>query len=150
VVAGASTPETAEIESGLDQHEDEPSDRVVEVHRDVSESEKERHLRSATVVVLPSSIESFGIVLLEAWAAATPVVTFDTPVMRDVVEQGTDGLLVDPGDDAALARAISSLLTDPKRCRSMGLAGFAKVKRQYSWARAAEQVESIYTSIIGT
>jgi len=150
VVAGASTPETAEIESGLDQHADEPSDRVVEVHRDVSESEKERHLRSATVVVLPSSIESFGIVLLEAWAAATPVVAFDTPVMRDVVEEGTDGLLVDPGDDAALAGAISSLLTDPKRSRSMGLAGFAKVKRRYSWARAAEQVEKIYASIIGT
>lgn len=150
VVAGATTPDTAEIESALDRYAGGPSDRAIEVHRDISESDKERHLRSATVVVLPSSIESFGIVILEAWAAATPVVTFDTPVMRDVVEQGADGLLVDPGNDVALAGAISSLLADPERSRSMGRAGFAKVQRRYSWSRAAEQVETIYASIIGS
>jgi glycosyltransferase involved in cell wall biosynthesis len=148
VVAGATTPETAGIESRLNRYDDDPAVRVVEVHRDISELEKEQYLHSATVVVLPSTIESFGIVLLEAWAAATPVVTFDSPVMREVVEQGVDGLLVDPGDDAALASAITGLLTDPRRSRSMGLAGFAKVQRRYSWARAAEQVEKIYTSII--
>jgi glycosyltransferase involved in cell wall biosynthesis len=150
VIAGATTPETAEIRAMVADSTTGPETGEVEFLPDLSESEKQRLLRSASVLVLPSTMESFGIVLLEAWASATPVIALDTPVMREVVTSGIDGVLVDPGDDEEMAGEISGLLTDPERARAMGLSGFRNVADRYSWDAAAEQLEAIYESIVET
>ncbi len=149
VIAGATTPETAEIRTMLAGYSAGPGPGAVDFLPDLSESDKERLLRSASVLVLPSTVESFGIVLLEAWASATPVVAFDTPVLRDVVADGVDGLLVQSDGDA-LSEAIVDLLADPERRRSMGLAGFEKVRTRYSWDAAARSLEAVYRSVVGS
>ena len=80
----------------------------------VSEQDKLRELREADVLCAPSlSGESFGMVLTEAFAAATPVVASDIPGYRDVVRDGSDGVLSRPGDALALAEALRALALDP-------------------------------------
>ena len=148
VIAGATTPETAQIRAMLTDATIGSGSGAVEFLPDLSESDKERLLHSASVLVLPSTMESFGIVLLEAWASATPVIALDTPVMSEVVTSGVDGFLVEPNNDEAMAEAITGLLTDPDRARSMGLAGFRNVTDRYSWDTAAQQLESVYESVV--
>src|SRR6185437_10238762 len=82
----------------------------------VSEEEKLRRLREADVLCAPSlSGESFGMVLTEAFAAATPVVASDIPGYRDVVRDGEDGVLIPPDDPLALAGTLRALALDPAR-----------------------------------
>ncbi len=79
----------------------------------VSEPEKLARLRAADVACFPANAaESFGVVLLEAMAAGTPVVAGDIAGYRNVGTHGVDALLVDPHDPAALARALSEVLDD--------------------------------------
>lgn len=117
---------------------------------DVPETEKQRLLATARCLVLPSRIESFGLVLLEAWSLGVPVIALDLPVFRELIEHGVDGLLVSPGDTRALADAISVLLADPVRARDMGLAGRRKVAARYTpEAVAARLVEACELALSG-
>lgn len=77
-------------------------------------------LEQATIVCLPSYREGFPKSLLEACAAGRPIVTTDAPGCREVLRGGAHGVLVAPRDGAALARAVSTLLDDPSRLRTMG------------------------------
>jgi len=143
VIAGAPTPDLPTIRESF-ANVDMPATGHIEFHTDVSESDKTRLLQEATVVVLPSERESFGIVLLEAWAAATPVVVVDMPVMRETVREGRDGLLFPGGDTHALGCRLKELLNDPGRSRSLGLAGYERVRHDFSWHAAAERLETVY------
>jgi glycosyltransferase involved in cell wall biosynthesis len=100
-------------------------------------------LRDADVVVSPSLRESFGMVILEAWSVATPVVAIDTPVSRSIVSNGRDGILVLP-EAARFAEAVISVLADASLAKRMGLAGHTKVRRTYNWDRSAETLHSLY------
>lgn len=79
----------------------------------IDDDEKASRLRGADVFCAPSLRgESFGVVLLEAMAAQTPVVASDLDGYRNVARPGTDALLVPPGDPRALADALTAVLTD--------------------------------------
>jgi phosphatidylinositol alpha-mannosyltransferase len=87
------------------------SDARIEWLGRVSDDELARRLRGADVFCAPSLHgESFGIVLLEAMAASTPIVASDLPGYRNVARPGQDGVLVPPGDAAALAGALNDVL----------------------------------------
>jgi phosphatidylinositol alpha-mannosyltransferase len=92
--------------------------------------------------------ESFGIVLAEAMAVGTPVVCSDIGGYRDVVRDGTDGLLVPPGDAEALAEALAGLLDNPARLAAMGEAAAAGARR-YAWEVVAGQVTEVYRAALG-
>ena len=117
-------------------------------YQDISEDDKHRLLRTATVLILPSVRESFGVVLLEAWAAGTPVVAIDSPVIRDTVIDGIDGVLVPEGNDRLLAGALLDRLEDPIGSRTMGLACYARLESEYSWESAAARLEHAYRQTI--
>jgi phosphatidyl-myo-inositol alpha-mannosyltransferase len=87
--------------------------------------------------------ESFGIVLLEAMAAGRAVVASDLPGYRSVVSPGRDGLLVPPGDAAALATALAGLLDDPDRRASMIAAGRATAAA-HDWPVVARRLRAVY------
>ena len=99
-------------------------------------------LLAAKALVAPSlGGESFGIVLTRALACATPVVASDIPGYRDVMTPET-GLAFPPGDVAALADAVESLLADEPRRQAMGTAGRRLAQERYAWdaiARAARR-----------
>jgi phosphatidylinositol alpha-mannosyltransferase len=86
--------------------------------------------------------ESFGMVLIEAFATATPVVASDIPGFADVATREA-AVLVPPGDERALADAICGLLDDEERRVAMGRAGRA-LAGAYSWDGIAARLEAIY------
>jgi glycosyltransferase involved in cell wall biosynthesis len=105
------------------------------------------YYRAADLLVLPSETagEAFGMVLLEAMACGRAVVASDLPGVRSVVSHGRDGLLVPPRNVDALAAAITEIARMPEEARmGMGLAGRAKVEREYDWARIGDLLESLY------
>jgi len=96
---------------------------------------------------VPRGSESFGIVLLEAMAAGKPIVGADIPGYRDVIEHGTDGLLVPQGDTPALAEALRQLIVDRARRESMGRSGREKARR-YDWVHLARDVAAVYEGVL--
>lgn len=140
VVAGARTGLSAPIEAAIAALP--PALRArVDSPRDLPEAAKHDLLARARVLVLPSRMESFGIVLLEAWVQGTPVVTLDTPVGRAVVTHGHDGLCVPPSDPAALSAALAQLLADPSLAQRLGTAGRTTSLTHHTWPLVAERYE---------
>jgi glycogen synthase len=104
-------------------------------------------LASATVVVVPSRYESFGLVALESLAVGTPVVAFAIPSLQEIILPGC-GVLVEPFDAGALAGAIQSLLDDPAARASIGAAGLGR-SAEFDWDSAAKAQEIAYTAALG-
>src|SRR3954454_21186071 len=116
----------------------------VDIAGRVSEDEKWRLLHGADLVCAPSlGGESFGIVLLEALAAGTPVVSSDIPGYRDVVRDDVEGRLVAPGDPAALGEAIRALAVRAGHRAELAVAARERAER-FAWAHVAEEVEQAY------
>ncbi len=85
--------------------------------------------RNAAVFALPSAQEGFGIVFLEAMASSLPIIAAHAAAVPEVVANGSTGILVPPGDDAALADAMTKLLDEPSTRRTMGSAGREHVRQ---------------------
>lgn len=85
--------------------------------------------------------------LLNYMALAQPVVAFDTPVHREYL--GDLGVYVPPGDVTALSEAIELLVHDRKRRDLIGRQLRLRAKKQYSWRRAGEEIESLYWQLTG-
>lgn len=103
---------------------------------------KWRLLREADVVVVPSRFESFGLVVLEAFAAGTPVVAFDLPALRELVTPDC-GTLVPCFDVDDFAKALGEILDDPERAARMGQDARRRAEA-YSWDAAASAQERAY------
>ncbi len=114
----------------------------------ISEAEKARRLRGADVVCAPSLHgESFGIVLLEAMAASTPIVASDLPGYRNVARDGQEAALVAPGDPAALAAAVRRVLDEPDRREALVEAGDARAA-EFSMDHLAERYLDLYETAV--
>jgi glycosyltransferase involved in cell wall biosynthesis len=108
-------------------------------------SELARELAEASVVALPSLWpEPFGLVGIEAQAAGRPVIASATGGVRDWLQDGVSGLLVEPGDHVALADALNRLLADPARQREMGAAGRASVAAGFTPERHVAALAQAY------
>jgi phosphatidylinositol alpha-mannosyltransferase len=114
----------------------------------ISEEEKARRLRAATVFCAPSvGGESFGIVLLEAMAASTTVVASDIDGYRNVARADRDALLVQPNDAGALRDALRRALDDPSR-RAELIASGEQRAAEFSMRRLAERFLALYESAL--
>jgi phosphatidyl-myo-inositol alpha-mannosyltransferase len=110
----------------------------------MSEVEKARRMRAAEVFCAPSLHgESFGVVLLEAMAASTPIVASDLPGYRNVARPGVEALLVPPGDAIALAAALEQVLAGgPMIDQMVGQADCRAA--HFSMQRLAERYTGFY------
>jgi phosphatidylinositol alpha-mannosyltransferase len=109
-----------------------------------------RYYNSAHVFCsVPSGSESFGLVLLEAMAAGKPVIATDIDGYRNVIANGTEGILVRPGDTAALTRAMDRLAGDPTLREAMGTLGRRKAGG-FDWIKIAREVERLYVRLVET
>ncbi|MBM4428730.1 MAG: glycosyltransferase family 4 protein [Chloroflexi bacterium] len=102
------------------------------------------------VVLASTSPEPFGRVLIEAMAAGKPVVATDAGGVREIVQDGVQGLLVPPGDAAALGRAIIEVLTRPEQAAAMGRAGQARVKERFNIQQYVDGVQAVYRQLLSS
>ena len=103
----------------------------------------------ATLAVVPSLYEGFGLPAGEAMACEVPLVATTGGALPEVVgRDGKAGLLVEPGSGPELARAIGELLDAPERRREMGEHGRQRVESLFTWRRAAERRVEIYREAI--
>ena len=112
------------------------------------ETEKDSLYTDCDVFVLPSMVESFGIVFLEAWIHGKPVIGCRTGPVASVITEGEDGLLVRYGDVEGLAEAIMRLLNDADLRNKLGSKGREKVLKRYTWDKIVSKVEAIYQMLI--
>jgi glycosyltransferase involved in cell wall biosynthesis len=110
-------------------------------------ADKAALLHGADLLVLPSYSENFGNVVLEAMAAALPVVVTPEVGLAAVVREHDAGLVAD-GDPARLAAALRELLADPGRRRAMGSRGAAAAARCFGWDGVAARMEEVYRTVL--
>jgi glycogen synthase len=147
VVVCASTPDTPEIEDRF-QAVTATVPAVRWIPEVVPVDDLLQLYSHAAVFVCPSIYEPFGLINLEAMACETPVVASAVGGIPEVVEDGRTGLLVPPGEPAALAEAIRWVLAHPDEGRALGRAGRRRVEERFTWARVAEQTESVYRAAV--
>jgi glycosyltransferase involved in cell wall biosynthesis len=94
-------------------------------------------------------VEAYPTKLFEYMASAIPVVASDFPVWREIVGSDDCGLLVDPTDADAVARAIVELLDDPERAAAMGVRGRKAVLERYRWDIQGARLVDWYAEILG-
>ena len=116
----------------------------------VDDAAKASALRSADVYCAPNTGgESFGIVLVEAMAAGTPVVASDLHAFRQVLRDGDAGRLVPVEDGAALAAGLVAVLEDNRLAKRYVAAGSDAVRR-YDWSVVANQIMRVYETVAGS
>ena len=113
----------------------------------VDEADKPSVYAGADVYCAPNTHgESFGIVLIEAMAAGTPVVASDLEAFRRVLDDGEAGVLFPVGDTAALAGSLVALLQDPERRRLLSAKG-SRVVQAYDWQHVAREIVEVYETV---
>jgi glycosyltransferase involved in cell wall biosynthesis len=105
-------------------------------------------LSSIDIFVLPSLFEGLGVAVLEAMAAARPVVASDVGGLRELVADGESGLLVPPGVASSLAQALLTLIAEKNLIREMGKNGRARVREHFTMERMARQNEDYYYELL--
>ena len=139
---GSDGPETAALRSRW------AGDPRVEWLGRLSDAEKVARLRGADVFCAPSLRgESFGVVLIEAMAAETPIVATELPGYANVARAGQDAELVQPGDPKALAAALKRVLEDPALAARLVASGRDRAV-EFSMDRLADRYVELYTSLV--
>ncbi|NEP01571.1 MAG: glycosyltransferase family 1 protein [Symploca sp. SIO2E9] len=103
---------------------------------------------AADVCVVPSHYEPFGLVAIEAMASGTPVVASDVGGLQFTVVPEQTGLLVPPKDDAAFAKAIDRILSNPDWRNQLGYWARTRVENQFSWDGVAHQLGELYSKLL--
>jgi phosphatidylinositol alpha-mannosyltransferase len=135
--------EVADVKAGLDP---DLVDRV-EFLGLVSQEDKARALHSADIYVAPNTGgESFGIILLEAMAAGTPVVASDIEAFQRVLDEGRAGVHFGNEDADDLAEQLIWLLGDPDRRDALRAAGRVRAA-EFDWSSVAKKVLEVYMSV---
>ena len=105
--------------------------------------------RAASVVLVPSHSESFGLVALEAQACGTPVVAAAVGGLRTAVRDGYSGVLVDGHDPAAWARVLEKLITSPRRLAQLSRGALAHAS-EFGWPKTADRLIGVYTDAMNS
>jgi glycosyltransferase involved in cell wall biosynthesis len=101
-------------------------------------------LTAADVLVLPSRVEGFGYVLVEAMAARLPVVATNASSIPEIVVDGETGYLHDVGDVAAIGRHIATLLSDDSHAAVVGQAGYDRACKRFSVTAMLDNLERLF------
>lgn len=111
--------------------------------------EKEELLSNALIFVLPSYLEGFPIVLLEAKSYGLACLASDIPPHREMIRSGTDGLLFDSSDFSDLTQKLKILLNSPEKVRKIGEDAQKEAKGRFDWNEVGEKTENAYREITG-
>lgn len=95
----------------------------------------------ASIFCLPTRLEPFGIVFIEAMSYGLPLVAPRTGAVPDLVEDGKNGFIFEPGDIEGMALRLTQLLDNPDMCRRFGSVGYELVRERYTWDRVAQKMK---------
>ena len=112
----------------------------------ISDDEFVRQYARASMAVVASVYEGFGLPAGEAMACGVPVISTTGGALPEVV--GDAGVLVPPRDPLALAQAMADLLDHPERAAELGRRGYNRVLRHFTWQQAAEKTVAAYHEVI--
>jgi glycosyltransferase involved in cell wall biosynthesis len=113
----------------------------------VETDELVRLYQRASLVVVPSLYEGFGLPATEAMACGAPVVASAAGALPEVMHTGGGGLLVTPGDPDALAKGIATLLDEPEARARLGAEARPRIVAAYSWPRIASLTAALYLRV---
>jgi glycosyltransferase involved in cell wall biosynthesis len=105
-------------------------------------------LQEASVLLLPSLSETFGLVILEAWAAGTPVLSSRTSGASALVRHNENGWLFDLELPGTFHQALARCLAKPIAARQMASRGTVKVTEEYSLGALAERMKALYAELV--
>jgi glycosyltransferase involved in cell wall biosynthesis len=114
----------------------------------LSEEDKRDFYAGIDLFALPSRSDSFGIVLLEAWANGVPNVGYRAGGIAELIRSGVDGLLVSCGDVRGLADALHSLIDNAPLRTRLGTAGGYRVRQDFVWKQKLDCVRSVYQEVV--
>ena len=114
----------------------------------LGEEEKKDLLDAMNIFVMPSRVETFGIVYLESWLYKKPVIGAEISATREVISHGNDGFLVKFGDAQGLAEKIMFLIDHPEVAQKMGENGYHKTICSHVWDMKCDLIKSIYCETI--
>lgn len=114
----------------------------------IRDEEKKDLYEACDIFVMPSRIDSFGIVFLEAWVSGKPVIGADIGSSRSIITDGEDGYLVHFGDVETLAKRIIFLLEHPRVRREMGKCGKEKALKRYTWDHIIDTLLCRYKALV--
>jgi len=118
-------------------------------HGQLAQSDLPPLYQRAAAIVVPSVDEGLGLVAVEALLCETPVVAFDSGGLRDVIQHDRTGLLVQPGNRAALAVALDGLLARDGHARELGRAGRLYALSAFAPESTARRYAEIYRQVLG-
>ena len=104
---------------------------------------------ASDIYVLPTLIETFGMVLVEAMAAGLPIITTDAPGVNDVIEDGVNGLKVEAGNVANIAEKMIRVLSDRQLSAELSNNSLAKAESVYDWKVVTAQYLDLYRKVVG-
>jgi len=113
----------------------------------VSDKEKINLIQQSCLLLNPSLIEGFGIVVLEGFACGKPVLVSNSKPLSDLITESKDGFILPPNDSDAWANKMIELLSNPKLADKMGQEGKQKVISQYSISQVTDSLIDLYKSV---
>lgn len=105
-------------------------------------------LSAVDLLVIPSLLEGFPVVTLEAMAMAKPIIATNIDGITEQIRDGIDGILVLPNNPSALAKAAIRVFSDKKLARTMGLSAREKVEQEFSVEKMVAETEKVYLSLL--
>lgn len=114
----------------------------------ITEDERLDALAACDLLALPSVGEAFGIVYLEAWAYGKPVIGANIQSVASLIDDGVDGILVDPSRPSQLVDALHMLVDDHNLARQMGEQGHRKLTQRFTTEHFTDVTEGVYVQVL--
>jgi glycosyltransferase involved in cell wall biosynthesis len=123
-------------------------EEYVKILGQVPEKEKILHFCSSDIFVLPTYAEGLPITLLEAMAAGLPIISTPVGAIPEVITEGKNGFLIEPGDHKALAEDITILARNKKLRREMGANNIERIIKEYDQSIVIRKLDNEYNRVL--
>lgn len=119
----------------------------IHIKGNITDEKKYQLLNESNVLLNPSVVEGFGMVVLESFASSTPAIVSDVKPLSDLVVDSVDGFILPPKDSSLWAKHIILIFQDMSLANRMGIAGKQKVAKNYSISILIERLIELYNSV---
>lgn len=104
-------------------------------------------IKESRFMLVTSTFEGFGLIMLEGWVHKKPVIGFDVPAINEAVKEGETGRLVPPFDTQKLAEVIIDSFSHPEQVVRQGEAGYQRLNTYFTVSRMTDEMEEVYQSV---